>query len=167
MTEQCSECLGYHGQAKPCPPRKEIRLPDACEKCGSNWTTERQRETIREINRKTYARLCTENASLVAKVAEMEKVVEAAKETCDCRNAYESERHEGNCHVKIALSRLAAPSDEARLREAVVIWVSMMPLHQMINAQENSMFESELVELNKRLMKYDAALTKTDAKEER
>ena len=64
MTPQCTECLGYHGQAKPCPARKEIRLADACERCGSNWTTETQRETIREINRNTYKRLCDEIKSL-------------------------------------------------------------------------------------------------------
>lgn len=66
MTPQCTDCLGYHGQAKPCPARKEIRLPDACERCGSNWTTETQREAIREINRKTYERLTARLAAVEA-----------------------------------------------------------------------------------------------------
>jgi len=71
MTEQCTECLGYHGQSKPCPAVKEIRLKDACDKCGSNWTTEKQRERIRAINRKTYERL-------VSRIKELESALSTA-----------------------------------------------------------------------------------------
>lgn len=87
-------------------PRNEIRLKDACEKCGSNWTTETQREGIRRINRNTYehlkAQLAIEHDKRVAAEAALRVFKRYGK-------------HRGSC-VQMAGKQCSCGFDDAATR---------------------------------------------------